>query len=209
MIKDFRLKDKFVRRGFRPLTNLFMLLLLSAVGCTTTDKSKGGIQFFEGTAQIYNKKKDKTDYASFRLSIKEPGQLRLAAFVGFIGYPLGVLTINGKEAMLVDHIKHRVYLAKDGSSALKKLLKIELQPREIIAAFLQKMNEVPGWSCPKEGHCHKGNIEVKVIGTSEPGQLQTSVNSEKATVSFVYTKAQSGSTRFKQKTPKGYRQKTL
>lgn len=142
------------------------------------------------------------------MAIHEPNNLlRVEAYYGFLGYPVGILTVSGEQALFVNYVNRKAYKTNKGSEVLEKLLKVDVAPKTIISFFTENFELDPSWKCrltSKRKICSQKELTVDWHITKDNKKSLT-VDSYKSTVTFIYEKAASGSNSFELKIPKDYR----
>lgn len=177
------------------------------VGCQTAPKNlDGNIRFFGGKALIYDKLKQKQDWVNFTASVSSPEKLRIDAYLGLLGLPLGTLIINDEKAIFVNIIEKKVYKTARGSEVLEKLLKTPIAAGDVIAVFAEKFPLRNSWVCesaPMSQKCKQGDLLVDWSRTPEDDKSML-IDGPKAKINFAYTQRANGKTDFEVKEPKGY-----
>lgn len=177
-------------------------------GCASTPAAKEGDQFFSGQVEIKNHQTEKTHYLKIDVAIRPQDNVRIESYFGALGYPVGVLTMNSKQALLLDSVRKKAYFTKKPKEALKRVLKTGLSPKDFIAIFTESFRMSTAWDCVKptgdfDKECKSGDL--KMTWKADGADKKLTFTSEKSTISIVYQKADRGKAIFKQKIPDNYK----
>lgn len=205
------LHPKTTINNFKFKIDLRIALITSAIfvfaGCQTAPKQvDGNIRYLGGKALIYDKIKQKQDWVNFTASVSSPEKLRIDAYLGLLGIPLGTLIINNEKAIFVNIIEKKVYKTTRGSEVLEKLLKTPIAAGDVIAIFAEKFPLRSTWTCdsaPMSQKCKQSELSVDWSRTPEDDK-NLLIDGPKAKINFVYTQRASGKTDFEVKEPNGY-----
>lgn len=181
------------------------ILFLSA--CTSTPKAgEEHFRYIGGKALIFDKVKQKQDWVNFTATISHPEKLRIDAYLGLLGIPLGTLVINEEDAVFLNIVEKKAYKTKRGSAVLEKLLKTPIAAGDVIAVFAEKFPLKGSWKC--EGaetsqKCAQGELKLEWSRTPEDDK-SLMIESPKSKINFAYTQRASGATEFDLKIPSKY-----
>lgn len=181
------------------------ILFLSA--CTSTPKAgEERFYYISGKVLIFDKIKQKQDWVNFTATAAHPEKLRIDAYLGLLGIPLGTLVINEESAVFVNLVEKKAYKTQRGSVVLEKLLKTPIAAGDVIALFAEKFPLQGGWRCTGEASsqkCIQGDLSADWSRT--PADDKTLIiESSKAKINFAYTQRSSGQTSFDLKIPPKY-----
>ncbi len=181
------------------------ILFLSA--CSTAPKpGDENLRYISGKALIYDKLKQKQDWVNFTATIGHPEKLRIDAYLGILGIPLGTLVINEEDAVFLNLVEKKAYKTKRGSAVLEKLLKTPIAAGDVIALFAEKFPLRGGWQCSgaeMKQKCAQGELTVDWSRTPADDKSLV-IESPKSKINFAYTQKSSGATVFDLKIPSHY-----
>lgn len=140
---------------------------------------------------------------NFTATTSYPEKLRIDAYMGLLGLPLGTLVINEENAIFVNLYEKTVYKTKRSSVVLEKLLKTPIAAADVIALFSEKFPLPGGWRCSgseSKQTCIQGELNVEWDRTPADDKTLL-IDSPKSKINFAYTQRASGQTEFDLKIP--------
>lgn len=155
---------------------------------------------------IYDKIKQKQDWVNFTATVSSPERLRIDAYLGLLGIPLGTLVINDEKAIFVNIIEKKIYKTARGSEVLEKLLKNPIAASDVIAIFAEKFPLRGSWKCTgsdSSQKCNQSDLQVDWSRSPEDDK-NLLIEGPKAKINFVYTQRASGKSEFEIKEPSNY-----
>lgn len=186
-------------------STLGVILFLTA--CQTAPKlNDGRLKFLGGKALIYDKTKNKQDWVNFTASVESPKKLRIDAYMGLLGIPLGTLVIDDENAVFVNIIERKIFKTTRGSAVLEKLLKTPIAASDVIALFDENFPLRGSWSCTgaeTSQKCTQNDLQVEWSRTAEDDKSLL-IESPKSKINFAYTQKANGKTDFTIKEPSNY-----
>lgn len=182
-------------------------MLLFTTACQTTPKiTDPNLRFLGGKALIFDKVKQKQDWVNFTATVSQPQKLRIDAYLGMLGIPLGTLVINEENAVFVNIIEKKIYKTTKGSMVLEKLLKTPIAAADVIAIFAEKFPLKGSWRCTGEERsqkCTQNDLQMDWSRTPEDDK-NLLLEGSKAKINFVYTQRANGKSDFEIKEPSSY-----
>lgn len=155
---------------------------------------------------IHDKIKEKQDWIHFSVSVDYPERFRMDAYMGLLNIPLGTLVILGESATFVNLIEGKIYKTKRGSSALEKLLRINISAKDVVSLFAEQLPLPKPWICqtanPLQPVCEQAGLKVKWAPDEKGKRLD--IVSDRSEIQFVYGKKSSGRADFEVKEPRGF-----
>ncbi len=202
--------------GFRRISKWFVgfLSLLILQACATIPKeatTPENAKFFSGRAEVFDKKKNKTDHIRFYLATSQPDLFRIDVNYGILNIPLGTLILRHEEAQFVNLVEGKDYRSNDGSRALERLLKTKLSPNQIISIFSESFPLPPPWQCrgmdTEKINCETADLFLELEKNGPKRNLK--VNSERSSISMEYTIDKKRKVSFDWLSPNGFEKITL
>lgn len=163
-------------------------------------------QFFSGRAEIFDKRKNKTERIYFYMAVASPNLFRIDATVGILNIPLGTLLLREDQAQFVNLVEGKDFRSEDGTRALERLLKTKITPRQIVSLFAEAFPLPPPWQCrePQANQMKCENVDLFLDWQKDEKTRKVKIESEKSTILLDYMVDKKRSVSFEWLSPRGF-----